>query len=29
MPISGNDLCKLFLKAGYKIVAGGKGSHIK
>lgn len=29
MPISGKDLCKLFLKKGYKIVPGGKGSHIK
>lgn len=29
MPISGKDLCKLFEKAGYKIVPGGKGSHIK
>ena len=30
MPISGKDLCKLFEKAGYKIVpGGGKGSHIK
>ncbi len=30
MPISGKELVKLFLKAGYKIVAGeGKGSHIK
>ncbi len=22
-------MCKLFQKAGYKIVSGGKGSHIK
>lgn len=29
MPISGKDMCKLFLKAGYEIVSGGKGSHIK
>ena len=29
MPISGKDLCKLFEKIGYKIVPGGKGSHIK
>lgn len=29
VPISGKDLCKLFEKAGYKIVPGGKGSHIK
>jgi len=29
MPLSGKDLCKLFLKAGYEIVPGGKGSHIK
>ncbi len=30
MPISGKDMCKLFLKAGYEIVpGGGKGSHIK
>lgn len=29
MPISGKDMCKLFLKAGYEIVPGGKGSHIK
>lgn len=29
MPISGKNLSKLFEKAGYKIVPGGKGSHIK
>jgi predicted RNA binding protein YcfA (HicA-like mRNA interferase family) len=29
MPISGKDLCKLFLKAGYRLVQGGKGSHMK
>lgn len=29
MPISGNNMCKLFLKIGYIIVPGGKGSHIK
>lgn len=29
MPISGKDMCKLFLQAGYEIVPGGKGSHIK
>lgn len=30
MPISGKDMCKLFLKAGYAIVpGGGKGSHMK
>jgi len=29
MPISGKMLAKLFLKIGYEIVSGGKGSHIK
>jgi predicted RNA binding protein YcfA (HicA-like mRNA interferase family) len=29
VPISGKDLCKKFEKIGYKIVPGGKGSHIK
>lgn len=29
MPLSGKDMCKLFQKEGYKIVPGGKGSHIK
>ena len=29
MPISGKNLAKLFEKAGYKIVPGGKGSHMK
>jgi len=29
MPISGKELAKLFIKAGYKIVPGGKGSHMK
>jgi len=29
VPIGGKDMCKLFLKAGYEIVPGGKGSHIK
>lgn len=29
MSISGKDMCKLFQKAGYTIVPGGKGSHIK
>jgi predicted RNA binding protein YcfA (HicA-like mRNA interferase family) len=29
VPISGKDMCKLFQKAGYEIVPGGKGSHIK
>lgn len=29
MPISGKDMCKLFQRAGYEIVSGGKGSHIK
>lgn len=29
MPLSGKDMCKLFIKAGYEIVPGGKGSHVK
>jgi len=29
MPISGKDMCKLFVRVGYEIVPGGKGSHIK
>jgi len=30
VPISGKNMCALFLKAGYEIVpGGGKGSHIK
>jgi predicted RNA binding protein YcfA (HicA-like mRNA interferase family) len=29
VPISGKDMCKLFQKAGYEVVPGGKGSHIK
>jgi predicted RNA binding protein YcfA (HicA-like mRNA interferase family) len=29
VPISGKDMCKLFQRAGYEIVPGGKGSHIK
>ena len=29
MPISGKEMCKLFERAGYAIVPGGKGSHIK
>lgn len=29
MPISGKDLVKLFERAGYEVVHGGKGSHIK
>ena len=29
MPLSGKELAKLFIKAGYEIVPGGKGSHIK
>jgi len=29
MPISGKDMRKLFLKHGYEIVPGGKGSHWK
>lgn len=29
MPLSGKDMSKLFQKAGYEIVSGGKGSHIK
>lgn len=29
MPISGKEMCKLFQKAGYVLVPGGKGSHIK
>lgn len=29
MPISGKDMSKLFLRAGYEVVPGGKGSHIK
>ena len=29
MPISGKDMRKLFLRAGYVIVPGGKGSHWK
>lgn len=30
MPISGKEMVKLFLKAGYEIVpGGGKGSHHK
>lgn len=29
MPISGKDLMKLFLKKGYELVSGGKGSHLK
>jgi predicted RNA binding protein YcfA (HicA-like mRNA interferase family) len=29
MPISGKEMRKLFLRAGYEIVPGGKGSHWK
>ena len=29
MPISGKELCKLFQRVGYKLVSGGKGSHMK
>lgn len=30
MPLSGKEMCKLFLKLGYTIVpGGGKGSHMK
>lgn len=29
MPISGKDMCKLFLREGYEVVDGGKGSHMK
>jgi predicted RNA binding protein YcfA (HicA-like mRNA interferase family) len=29
VPISGKNMCKLFQEAGYEIVSGGKGSHIK
>lgn len=30
MPLSGKEMCKLFLKEGYEIVPGaGKGSHMK
>jgi len=29
VPLSGKDMCKLFQKAGYEVVPGGKGSHIK
>jgi predicted RNA binding protein YcfA (HicA-like mRNA interferase family) len=29
MSISGKDLMKLFLKQGYTLVTGGKGSHLK
>ena len=29
MPISWKEMCKLFRREGYEIVAGGKGSHIK
>lgn len=29
VPISGKDMCKLFTRAGYEVVPGGKGSHIK
>lgn len=29
VPISGKELCKLFQKAGYILVPGGKGSHMK
>ena len=29
MPISGKEMMKLFLKEGYVLVAGGKGSHMK
>lgn len=29
VPISGKDMVKLFQRAGYEVVPGGKGSHIK
>ena len=29
MPVSGKEMCKLFQKKGYKIISGGKGSHLK
>ncbi len=29
MPISGKNMRKLFLNAGYELVHGGKGSHMK
>ncbi len=29
MPLSGKELAKLFMKNGFKLVKGGKGSHMK
>ena len=29
MPMSGKEMSKLFLKKGYQLVSGGKGSHMK
>jgi predicted RNA binding protein YcfA (HicA-like mRNA interferase family) len=29
MPISSKEMMKLFLKKGYVLVTGGKGSHLK
>jgi predicted RNA binding protein YcfA (HicA-like mRNA interferase family) len=29
MPLSGKEMMKLFLKEGYELVPGGKGSHLK
>ncbi|MFH0898779.1 MAG: type II toxin-antitoxin system HicA family toxin [bacterium] len=29
MPVSGKEIMRLFLKKGYKLVSGGKGSHLK
>lgn len=29
VPLSSKELIKLFLKEGYEVVQGGKGSHIK
>lgn len=29
MPISGKQMCALFIRTGYRLVPGGKGSHMK
>jgi predicted RNA binding protein YcfA (HicA-like mRNA interferase family) len=29
VPLSGKDMMKLFLRKGYELVSGGKGSHLK
>lgn len=29
MPISGQEMMKLFIRKGYVLAAGGKGSHLK